>query len=162
MIDLNYDLNTVVGEFDESVVTVFQQWLHDSDFDKIVFERSYIDHIRMFHGAVPRRKYFKTVKGTSHAITRFLNFLGRNGNPLLRHYSVQCTWSDINDRLTPRMMPFAELFAGDYLCFEFDGLQRPKVIVWFHERSTEESPYTEVVADTFEQFLELLTDNPIN
>ena len=107
MIDLNYDLNTVVGEFDESVVTVFQQWLHDSDFDKIVFERSYIDHIRMFHGAVPRRKYFKTVKGTSHAITRFLNFLGRNGNPLLRHYSVQCTWSDINDRLTPRMMPFA-------------------------------------------------------
>jgi hypothetical protein len=53
-----------------------------------------------------------------------------------------------------RLVPFAYLFAGDFLCFYFETeTSRPKIVVWHHEESDEFSPVFEIVADHIDEFL---------
>ena len=118
----------------------FEQWLHDSEYDRINFDSSYVDHLRKFHGGVPGKRYFETALGTGHVLERFLNFLPSGSNHPLEQYSVACTWSMIDDRLGAYLMPFAELFAGDMLCFDFEKHGPPEVVVWFHELSEQGRP----------------------
>jgi hypothetical protein len=66
----------------------------------------------------------------------------------------------ILDRLNDYLVPFAELFAGNFLCFDYEGGGRPKVVVWRHEDSRDESPYTEFVAANFDEFLTKLRELP--
>jgi hypothetical protein len=51
------------------------------------------------------------------------------------------------------LMPFAELAFGDELCFNYEGGETPEVVVWFHELSVVERPYTELVSRDFHDFL---------
>ena len=154
-----FDRATVVGPFDPSVVSEFQDWLHESDYDHIEFEPAYIECLTEFHGAVPRKPYFTTANGTEHAVTRFLNFLPRGSSNPMRQYSVAVNWSDLDDRLGPYLMPFAELFAGDFLCFDYQNRGRPSIVVWFHERSFD-APSTEFVAIDFDAFFSCLRATP--
>jgi hypothetical protein len=157
-IDLLYDPNTTVGPLDEREVRAFEDWLHGSGHDAIHFEESYLAHIKSAHGAVPGKKYFRTARGTVHSVVRFLNFLGRGSQHPLAEYSVPCTWSAIDDRLGDSLMPFAELFGGDMLCFEFGKGPKAQIVVWFHELSKPNQPYTEFVSNDFEEFLHQLTE----
>ena len=156
--DLNYDPNSFAGPFNESELRSFENWLHASGFDKINFDPSYVSHLKSFHGGMPGKRYFVTAAGTDDAVERFLNFLAYRSGHRLVEYSVECTWSNINDRLTDSQMPFAELFAGDYLCFDFETGNPGKVVMWFHELSREGKPHTEFVANSFEEFLDMLSD----
>mgnify|MGYP002624264043 CR=1 FL=1 len=59
------------------------------------------------------------------------------------------------------LMPFADLFAGDMLCFDFSKPGRPKIVVWLHEKSPpDEPPETEFVAENFDEFLAMLYELP--
>lgn len=159
-VELHYNPETFAGPFNDDVLARFEDWLHASGQNAIHFGKSYVEHLRKFHGGVPGKRYFRIPAGGAHVLTRFLNFLpARSGHPL-QSYSVQCMWSAIDDRLGDRLMPFAELFNGDMLCFDFKGLGEPEVVVWDHELSHHDSPRTEFVAKTFEEFLQMLTASP--
>lgn len=110
-IDLLYDPSSLVGPLDENEINAFENWLHASENDKVHFERSYIDHLKAFHGGKPGKRYFKTAFGTDHVVERFLNFLPSGSNHVLEQYSVPCTWSMIDDRL------------GSFLCRLRSSLQ---------------------------------------
>jgi hypothetical protein len=65
------------------------------------------------------------------------------------------------DRINDYLIPFAVLFAGDMLCFDYENVDsetggRPHVVVWFHEESEEDAPVTQLVADNFDEFLSVL------
>ena len=87
-VDLGYDPRTVISAFDESEIHKFEEWLHASGQPAIRFERSYIDHVRRFHGGIPRKCHFQTSTGTAHSIDRFLTFLPQASGDELDQYSV--------------------------------------------------------------------------
>ena len=66
-----------------------------------------------------------------------------------------------DDRMGPYLMPFAELFAGDLLCFDYENEGEPKVVLWFHELSRPGEPYVELVSNSFDEFLFKLTDEEL-
>jgi SMI1-KNR4 cell-wall len=159
--DLHYDPKSIVGPLNENEVKDFQDWLHGSGYP-IRFELPYIQHVKEHHGGIPAKRYFRTAIGTADSITRFLNFLGAGSDPVLQQYSVECTWSNINEHLGKHLMPFAELFAGDMLCFDYTKGGRPEIVVWFHELSEPGQPHTEFVSKNFDEFLDMLDDKPGN
>jgi hypothetical protein len=155
--DLDYVEGSFVGPFNRQAVTIFQDYLHECDWTSIVFDEHYLDYLAEHHGGTPRKKFFRTSKGTEHVLEEFEHFddaLPRESP--LRVYNVKRSWSDASDRLGPYLMPFADLFAGDMLCFDHSQPGRPKVVVWFHDQSDPGAPYTEFVADNFDEFLKLL------
>jgi len=158
-IDLSYDKESFAGSLEEREVAKFEEWLHDSEYAKIFFDPSYINHLAEFHGGIPAKRYFQTSTGTKRGINRFLNFLSSNTTHALGMYSVPVIWSLCSDRMSDFLMPFAELEFGDLLCFDFQQQGRPRVVVWFHELShSHQSPFTEFVAADFDGFLSKLTD----
>jgi hypothetical protein len=62
-------------------------------------------------------------------------------------------WSQIEGRLNDYLCPFAALFAGDFLCFEYGDSD---TVLWDHEKSEEDSPVVIEVAPDFISFLKLL------
>src|SRR5262245_18257324 len=125
-IDLLYDPKSLDGPLDEQEIADLEQWLRASEYEKIQFDRSYIDHVSRFHGGVPGKRYFETSSGTKHGIQRFLNFLKPDLNNPLSQYSVEGTWSLLSDRMGKHLMPFAELYFGDMLCFDYEPEGRPR------------------------------------
>ncbi|MBI2804654.1 MAG: SMI1/KNR4 family protein [Planctomycetes bacterium] len=157
-IDLAYAPGSLVRPIEQDEVMAFQKWLHDSGY-KIDFDRRYIAHLEAFHGGIPGKCYFQTSKGVGHVITRFLNFV--SADHALAQYSVESTWSALSDRMGQHLMPFAELFSGDMACFDYTVPGRPRIVVWYHERSRPDRlPGVESVADDFDQFLRLLRNKP--
>ena len=151
---IEYEPDSFVDGFDPTKAKKFETSLKRGGQGHIKFDRKYLDHISKFHGGIPKNKCFRTAEGTEKVVVRFLNFT-RTDHPM-GQYGVAATWSLIEDRLGPNLMPFAELFAGDVLCFDHEHPGRPRVVVWFHEESMEDEPYTEFVADNFDEFLTTL------
>ncbi len=155
-IDLGYDPAGYAGPFDEAEMRAFEAWLQRCENERIKFDPDYVEHLRIHHGGSPKSRYFKTATGTDHVVVRFLNFLPGSFKGPLAQYGVEGTWGLIDDRLGKNLIPFAELFAGDMLCFDYSGEGRPSVVVWFHERSRPGKPYTEKVAQDFPGLLAVL------
>jgi hypothetical protein len=156
-IDLDYDPASYAGEFSEDEMRAFEQWLQKCRSPQIRFDPEYLQHMRSHHGGIPRMRYFQAQKGTSQVIIRFLNFLPEEANGPLVQYRVEGTWGLIEDRLGTFLIPFAELFGGDMLCFDYSTTGNPGVVFWDHERSREGRPYTEPVASNFTHFLSMLS-----
>jgi len=157
--DLHYDPKSVVGPLDRSEIERFETWLGAIGYSDVRFDEEYIHHLDQFHGGVPAKRYFRTAMGTEQGIKRFLHFCRMDPADPLWQYSVPATWSLLSDRMGMYLIPFAELYAGDMLCFDFERSGPPRVVAWFHERSHSDcEPYTEPVAENFHALLGMLTD----
>lgn len=156
-LDLDYESGSLVGPLDRREVKAFEKWLRASGYDRIRFDPAYLGYLARFHGGSPRKRYFRTQAGTSHVVVRFLNFLPSGSGHPLEQYNVEVSWSAVSDRMGLFLMPFAELFAGDLLCFDHEAGKPPRVVAWFHEQSRPgQRPYIEAVAASFGAFLPLL------
>ncbi|MHC2065968.1 SMI1/KNR4 family protein [Bremerella sp. T1] len=152
-----YESNSFAGPFNESEFAAFKNWLVDCRGEKFRFDEDYVEHLRIHHGGRAKRKYFRTQNGVLHVVGRFLNFAD-DSHPLAE-YNVEATWSQLSDRMGDYLIPFAELFGGDFLCFNHHYYP-PSIVVWYHDRSIpEEEPYCEAVTSRFGELLELLTDD---
>ena len=60
---------------------------------------------------------------------------------------------DDEDTLGIKIIPFAALFAGDFLCLDYREKENPTVVVWDHEQSDELKPYVEEVFSSFDDFV---------
>lgn len=79
-------------------------------------------------------------------------------------FDIDITWSQLDERLTDDgdllgvdLLPIAVLFAGDFLCLDFrKSRNNPEICVWDHENSAELEPVTYHVANSFNEFLDML------
>jgi len=156
-IDLQYNEDSFAGPFDRAELDAFEKWLIKCQSKRLRFDPAYIRHIAKCHGGVPRKRYFSTVAGTEHVIERFLNFLPHDSQSRMAMFSVEGTWGRIEDRLGKYLIPIAELFGGDKLCFNCGGKGRPTIVVWFHDQSEPGRPHIEHVAKDFDVFLSMLS-----
>jgi hypothetical protein len=159
--DLGYDPASLVGPLDMRHVLTAEQAFQDRGMP-IVFDPSYIRHLSRYHGGIPKKRCFKTETGKENVIERFLHFADekKGDKDRLGWYHVNVAWSMMVDRLNDYLIPFAVLFAGDMLCFDYEQGDRPSVVVWLHEESKEDHPVTEFVAANFEEFLTNLYECP--
>lgn len=154
--DLHYDESTLLQPLDMNEVHRVEDWLRRSGEMIIPFDHEYLEHLTRFHGGVPALRVFDTQSGQDHLIERFYNFsVVERPDPLV-DFKVFTVWSQIDDRLGPYLLPFAELFGGDILCFDYTNGFPPSVVVWLHDQSEPDTPVTDFVAETFNSLLELL------
>ncbi|MBC6971803.1 SMI1/KNR4 family protein [Bacillus sp. Xin] len=135
------------------------------DYCEIKLPAAFIDFLKKYNGSIPITNVFSHKKNEL-LIERFLCLLDtpedgdENG-----WYNIEVVLSDIDTRLTDdedltgvNVIPFAALFAGDFLCLDFREKEIPSVVVWYHEESEELNPVTSEVVDNFSDFLGMLKE----
>ena len=176
-VDLEYDPTTFVGEFNPTAFIDYEKRFEELNGVKL--DPSYVRHISQNYGGIPKKQCFKTRKGTTLRLGRFLNYLDRESvePPIRKSWNghgddIRLDWSvhriiDPLDYFPPHLHPFASLYMGphhpdemvefDLLCFDYSKSGRPKIVVWYHDESKfSDKPVKEKVADTFDEFLSML------
>ncbi len=95
----------------------------------------------------------------------YIGFIKKYKTSSIGIYDIAVVLSQIDTRLTDNpdlegdeLIPIASLFAGNYLCLDFtkDG-ENTSICIWDHEESDEFQPVTYKVADSFSEFIEMLS-----
>jgi hypothetical protein len=125
----------------------------------------YVAALKVGNGAIPSRKVFHQGK-RERLIERMLCLLPNPKNDQANGwYDLTIVVSQIDARLIDdenlvgmNVIPFAVLFAGDYVCLDFRANANfPLIAVWDHERSDEFQPVLEPIAPSFTAFDNMLT-----
>ena len=156
---VNYKPGSLVSDFSvKEMESIKKMWR--LDFPEFEFDPVYVRHIQRFNGGNPVEKYFATKAGKCLPIDRFLNSgdLDLLSDRTLKDLNVNVIWSLISDRLNIYLLPFAAVANGDFLCFDYENGFPPSVVLWVQELSEEDEPHVEPVADTFQAFLDGLTE----
>lgn len=126
--------------------------------------RSFRRFLEVANGGVPVDGAVELEQiGREVVIERFLPMLDELDHPEAWS-DVEVVTTQLDGRLASsadaehlEMVPFAALFAGDYLMLDYRVAgTEPGVSVWYHELSTENGPHAELVADTFSGFLSII------
>ncbi|MDQ3802174.1 MAG: SMI1/KNR4 family protein [Acidobacteriota bacterium] len=149
--DLEFVPGTEAGEFDDQYVSETEDML------RLKFEPDYLAFLEKHNGGVPKKQIFP-LGDDEKVVERFLSFVpDYEDNEEFGYYDVAVVWSQISDRLNEYLIPFAIVYAGDFLCFDYEGGgEQAKIVLWNHDYSREMKPYTIPVADNFRQFLSML------
>lgn len=148
--DLEYDPQSCAGAVNYDEIA-FTERVYEFHFDP-----AYMQQLERCNGGSPKKRYF-AIPGNVKVIERFLCVISSVSTDKRHGWNdMGVVITQIEDRLGEFMVPFAALFAGDYLCFDGENSDPPKIIVWDHERSREGNPVTIPVADDFTTFLSLL------
>lgn len=99
-----------------------------------------------------------------YVIDRFLTIVEEPEDEVLGNYDISYVLTMIEGRLSDDgeeygypVIPIAVLFAGDFLCLDFREVgNKPKVVVWDHERSDDWKPVFYHVANSFDEFMEIV------
>ncbi|ROR31752.1 SUKH superfamily protein [Mobilisporobacter senegalensis] len=132
---------------------------------RLTLPDSYKEFISHYNGGVPIQNSF-IYNSKSYAITRFLCVLKNVKEEKFGWCDISVIESQIGERLTSNedlvgieVLPIAELFTGDYLCLDFRvNKLNPSVCIWDHEESGEFEPITYWIADSFDNFMKILTE----
>lgn len=130
---------------------------------RVHLPNSYKGFIKKCNGGIPQEKSFYNNK-REYLVERFLCILNDTDNNPLGTYDIDVILTQIEDRLSDNpdligieLLPIAALFAGDFLCLDFKkSKDRPTVCVWDHEASDIDKPTTYFIADSFDDFLNIL------
>lgn len=123
------------------------------------------EFLEKFNGAVPVTNVFSH-NGREYVIERFLCLLDESqSDDVNSWYDIEVVLSQIDTRLTDdeestgaNIIPFASLFAGDFVCLDLRDENTPYVLVWFHEESDDFNPVTERIADSIDHFWGMLSE----
>lgn len=151
--NLEFEPGTEAGELDEDAV------LENEEMIGLDFPPDYLDFLREHNGGVPKKKYFKMEDNTK-VLEFFLCMVADVEDDEFGDSDVGVVWSEIEDRLNEWLVPFAAVFAGDFACFDYEkNAETPSVVLWNHDLSDTRKPVTFPIADNFQQFLSMLTDD---
>jgi hypothetical protein len=140
--------------FDEAELDQLIEMLR-SDMPDVVLDPTYVALIRRINGGTPSRRYCSV--GT---VDEFLHFGKPGYGRAVDFQNVNVTWSAIEDRLVPGLVPIACDPGGNYFCL--DHRQNPaRVVYWVAELSEEGEPCIEEVATSVAQFVEGLSSEPL-
>lgn len=105
----------------------------------------------------PPRECLLTVNGKPKVLERFLCVVDPKQNATEGIYDVGVVRAMLKGRLAPTLVPFAVLFPGDFLCFDYAAPGPPGVVWWKHEVPAGGSPDPVVpVARDFAALLPML------
>ena len=148
-LQISFESGTSGKSMPESRLRAFQKNLGVS------LPGDHVELLRRANGGVPTAKFF-SLGSNEMVVERFLPLLADYKNDPLGHYDMEVVWSQIEGRLDDSLVPFAALFAGDFLCFDCDAGSEPPIVLWDHERSRENRPVTVPVANSFREFAAML------
>src|SRR5688500_18932072 len=152
--DLQFVENTTAGKVKPDYVAKTEKMIG------LKFPTNFLSLLEARNGGVPVKRLFK-IDDEVKVLERFLCLVSDYKVNKFGDFDIGVVWSRIEDRLDGNLLPFAAVFAGDYLCFDYaDNRNKPKVVLWYHELSDEEAPYIIPVADSFDEFLEMLYEDP--
>ncbi|KTD85877.1 cell wall assembly protein [Paenibacillus etheri] len=137
----------------------------EEGFWRVELPLEYKEFIKINNGGAPEIRSF-ICNDHSYAITRFLCILENPTENEFGIFDIDATKSQLDERLIDdedlvgvALLPVAVLFAGDFLCLDFrESRNNPKVCVWDHANSGEFDPVSYHVANSFEEFLTMLTE----
>jgi SMI1-KNR4 cell-wall len=182
MLDLEYDLQSLLPSIQIEQLRDFEKWLTFYWEREIQLPQEYIDHILLFHGGVPAKACFQTPSGSTRMVCRFFNFSEQSDltPPFTPSWR---SWSETDVRLDYRVAGFLEdefwcirlenttllPIAGldtcghncrdmdemNLLCLDYSVDGEPFVVVW---ESSFDS--VEIVAPSFKAFLMILAKCP--
>lgn len=133
-------------------------------YSKVKYPKSFINFIKNYNGGIPITNKFK-VNNFEYVIERFLSISDNPKSSKLGDYDISVVLTQLDERLTSNseligdeLIPFAALFAGDFVCLDFRNSETPSIVVWYHEKSEEFNPVTSRVADNFSDFIGMLKE----
>lgn len=150
---LEFEPGTDAGEFSDEYVADTEEML------MLDFTPDFIAFLHEHNGGIPKKQYFPLDEDVK-VVERFLCMCpDYEDRPEFGQFDIGVVWSQIEDRLNDYLVPFAAVYPGDFLCFDHEEDEKnPKVVLWDHNRSLEDEPFTYAVADNFRTFLSMLTD----
>ncbi len=131
---------------------------------KVTPPQSFFEFLKKYNCAEPID--FEIEANRIRLVTRFFGIVKKEySNGVNRYYDIGCVQSTAfglfyydEDATSFGLMPFAELFGGDFLCLDKgknnEYEENPRVCVLSHEESGECNPVTYHVADSFDEFVE--------
>jgi hypothetical protein len=126
---------------------------------ELEFTDEFLAFLENHNGGVPVRRYFR-LGANVKIVEQFLCLVENyRDDEYFGQFDIGVVWSQIEDRLSEFHLPFAAVYPGDFLCFDFEEFDDPTVVLWVHDRSGEDEPFTEPVAANFKEFLSMLSDN---
>ncbi|MEK4289996.1 MULTISPECIES: SMI1/KNR4 family protein [Paenibacillus] len=137
----------------------------EEGFWRVELPLEYKEFIKINNGGAPEIRSF-ICNDHNYSISRFLCILENPTENEFGIFDIDATKSQLDERLIDdedllgvALLPIAVLFAGDFLCLDFrESRNNPKVCVWDHENSGEFDPVSYLVANSFEEFLTMLTE----
>ncbi len=147
---LEFEPKTSAGKFTDRYVAETEEML------ELSFTPSFLAFLKANNGGVPKTRYFKLGRNEK-VIDFFLSLVPKYETHPMGEQDIGVVWSQIEDRLNSYLVPFAAVYPGDFLCFDYKRGTNPRVVLWDHERSDEDDPHTTPVADSFAEFLGLLS-----
>lgn len=144
---------------DDEVIRSFEEYC------RVELPEEYKGFLKANNGAIPQTNTFNH-EGREYLIERFLCLLeSPKSDETYGWYDLEVVLSQIDTRLTDdenlvgaNVIPFAALFAGDFVCLDFRDNKKPSISVWFHEESDDFKPVTIKVAESFAEFLKMLRE----
>ncbi len=150
--NIEFEPHTVAGKFTDEYVSAVEE------MTELEFTEDFMDFLNRHNGGTPKKQFFPLDKNVK--VLQFFLCLEPNYKESdFGETDIAVVWSQIGDRLNDYLIPFAAVFAGDFLCFDYEDNDEPKIVLWNHDLSEEGEPVTEPVADNFEEFLLMLTDD---
>jgi SMI1-KNR4 cell-wall len=150
--DFTFEEGTVAGAFTDSYVA------DTENMTGLDFTPDFLAFLKRYNGGTPKKRFF-TLDKDLKVLEFFLCLEPDYSESDFGGTDIGVVWSQIEDRLNDYLVPFASVFAGDFLCFDYEDNDEPKIVLWNHDLSDEGEPVTEPVADSFEEFLSMLTDD---
>lgn len=136
------------------------------EYWRIEFPENFKTFIKTYNGCKPLdySGTFSADNQHEYIIDRFLCLLDSPAENEYGDYDINVLLSanieyfnSNEDIYGTEIVPIAALFAGDFLCLDFRGNNRePKVVVWNHEESDEFEPVFYHVANSFDEFIEIV------
>lgn len=132
---------------------------------RIKLPDTYKELIKKYNGGIPIKDSFKC-NNHAYAIDRFLCVLKVTGERDAEYYDIGVVRTQLDERIVfdenlvgTELLPIAVLFAGDFICLDYrNSVKEPSVCVWNHEESSDLNPVTDIISNSFEEFLDLLTE----
>lgn len=131
---------------------------------RIALPEEFKQFIKEYNGAVPITNQFSDGRG-ERMIERFLCLVDDFESDVNGWYDIEVVLTQIESRLLDdedligyNVIPFAALFAGDFVCLDCRKSGISPVVVWYHEESDDLSPVFATVATNFTEFLEMLKE----
>jgi hypothetical protein len=149
---LEFVPGTEIGEFDEEFVKKTEKMIN------LKFPTDFVEFLKKHNGGAPKKRYFKLGSNVK-VLETFLAVVPDYKTHPRGELDIGVVWTWIEARLNDYLLPFAAVYPGDYLCFDYETGDPPKVVLWIHDQSEEDEPATEPVAGSFAQFLEMLTED---
>lgn len=131
---------------------------------KVKLPASYREFLKENGGAIPETRTFHGEED-KYFIERFLSIFEKPRElPMFSNLDISVVLTTLDCRLISdedlvgvELLPIAEVYSGNYLCLDYaESRDEPSVCVWFHENSDDFDPCVETIADTIEEFFDML------